>query len=138
MKNNQDTRNDKEILNRFDVIFNSVPELQSDEEIDMYLNENDFDIQALKEKGNDFAEKLMNENWRFMSDENTDQETSIENIAPTRLSMGREWLIQAIQRNAPKNFQFANRNIKDLTPKDLASLLQEIEFYLIQNGKVLE
>ena len=138
MKNKQDTRNDKEILDRFDILFDSVPELQNDEEIDTYLNENDFDIQTLKDSGKEFAEKLMKENWRFISDENAEHETSIEDIAPSRLSMGREWLIQAIQRNAPRNFQFANRNLIDLTSKDLASLLQEIEFDLIQNGKKLE
>lgn len=138
MSKKNEKRSDREIADRIDKAFDSVPDIQTEAEINSFLTAAGYDPKALEKEGDTFVKEIMRKNWRFVSDETIDQEAAIFSQIPLRKERGKEWLIQTIRRNAPPKFQFANRNFEELSESDLASLLREIEAELILQGKELQ
>ena len=144
MDKNRPHKTDEDIVREFDHLFEEIPEPNTDEEIENYLIDAGYDIEDLKVKGSEFTRNLMANNWRFVTFEEIDEEAAEINKIPLREDWERNRLLQAIRKASEILTQrgrepvLAFRNLENLTDRDLASVLQELEYKAISKGVKLD
>ncbi len=134
MDNKNPNRTDSDILKDFESLFGDIPEPETPEEIETYLVDAGYDIDALKAEGLRLANELIEGNWRFVLPDEIEAATLSINNTPIRTGWKRDRLISAIQHiidvlhQQRRQTGFAFRNLEELTDSDLASMLQELEY----------
>lgn len=141
-KKNQEV-NDKDIAQAFEALFDQALVPQSEEEADEIIREAGIDPEAWSDKMYALVQELLRSsplNWRNVSkDELSNKAEALESI-PKRLDKTKEELQELIQARlkrlnlSPQKAPAAYRNREVLTKEDLASLLQELDYQLREEG----
>lgn len=144
MSKKLDVNSDREIIKRFDTLFEDIPELQTEEEINEFLQTIGYSAEELKRKGQEFAEKLLESNWRFVSEEIIENQREKLLTIDLQINNSRESIIKKIKETtqalsargitAPLLPGVAHRNLEKETKQDLASLLRQIEHIAKEAG----
>ncbi|MBN1454314.1 MAG: hypothetical protein JW963_25075 [Anaerolineales bacterium] len=144
MDKNKPHKADEDIVREFDRLFDEIPEPSTDEEIENYLIDSGYNIDDLKVKGLEFIRDLIANNWRFTTSDEIDKEATEINKIPLREDWERNRLLQAIRKASEILTQsggepvLAFRNLENLTERDLASVLQELEYKANSKGVKLD
>lgn len=144
MSKNNDVNSDRDIANKFDALFEAIPELETDEEANQFLIENGYNPDDLRKKGERIVKSLMEDNWRFVSEEMLESETSKILSRTIQVDLPRETLMKKIQEitqaltekgvSSALATGFAHRNLDKESNKDLASLLRQVQHIADEAG----